>query len=218
LALSSLFLLVREKKNSLSPIDQGSSSLFSYPAGHGGASPSRSLTLLRLSAAVTSSRDLFLGPGAVELGWKRPKGRRAGASLALSQAFQSRERAKREATNQLSPPSACSDACLLAFFKKTHPLSPLQILECKHLHSDQALPAHAAKAVKAVDKVAGMSTAQLVSFFVFSFLLSFVSVGMRANAKERGKRDPGKGLFRVSFASPLAVSFFFITPPRSEGR
>jgi hypothetical protein len=106
----------------------------------------------------------------------------------------------------------------LAFFKKTHPLSPLQILECKHLHSDQALPAHAAKVVKAVDKVAGMSTAQLVRFFVFSFLLSFVSVGMRANAKERGKRDPGKGLFRVSFASPLAVSFFFITPPRSEGR
>jgi hypothetical protein len=129
LALSSLFLLVREKKNSLSPIDQGSSSLFSYPAGHGGASPSRSLTLLRLSAAVTSSRDLFLGPGAVELGWKRPKGCRAGASLALSQAFQSREREREREQRERRPTNSRRLRLALMpaswLFSKKLTLSPL---------------------------------------------------------------------------------------------
>ena len=105
-ACGSFSLSEKKKLASLSNrLSSASLSLFRLPCKrrHGGASPSQRLPLLPLSAAATSSRDEILGPGVVELGWKRQEGLRAGARLG-GHAFHSREQSKKnreEATNQL---------------------------------------------------------------------------------------------------------------------
>ena len=137
------------------------------------------------------------------------------------QAFH-RERERKRATNQLAaaagllslslrlmPPLFCS-------FKSSPLLS--SILRIKHLHSDQALPAHAAKVVKAADKVAGMSTAQLVSFLLFFFFCPQARGLLRERERERERERPWKKRLLLSrhVFSPLAPSSF--PPYPSEGR
>ena len=193
---SSLSFLLRLRGKRLSFLNRRAFFLF-HPTGHGGASLSESVPLSPLPASATSSRGLLLALGAKEVGRKGLEDPRAGAcesmvSQIFSEAFHlkrkptnSRERERERERERAPPPVGLMPPFLVVV---AHPLP--SFLASSHYQpprvNTQALPAHAAKAVKAADKVAGMSTAQLVSLKSFFFCSSLV--GMRAKREQQRKR------------------------------